>query len=69
MRTGELREEIARSLEAEKAIEDAKDLQNRENSDARAVRAVHERLVRYLGDHDTFWPRWTFFAEQHGAKL
>ena len=59
----------ARSLEAERAIEDAKKLQIKENPASGEVKAVHDRLIRYLGDHDTFWPRWTFFAQQHGAEL
>lgn len=58
----------ARSLEAEKAIEDAEALQEKDDPDRAEVQAVHDRLVRHLGDHDTFWSVWTWFAEQQGVK-
>ena len=58
----------ARSLEAEKAIEDAEALQDKDAPDRAEVQAVHDRLVRHLGDHDTFWAVWTWFAEQHGVR-
>lgn len=61
---------FARSVEAERAIKDAKILQElkKDQVDPNAVREVHERLVKYLAPDDTFWPRWTFFAEQHGVE-
>jgi hypothetical protein len=59
----------ARSLEAEKAISDAKGLQQKEKPTKDEIEKVHKRLTRLLGDFDTFWPRWTFFAEQHGVDL
>lgn len=59
----------ARSLEAEQAIEDAKKLQLQKQATEEEVREVSERLVKYLAAHDRFWPRWTFFAEQHGVEL
>lgn len=59
----------ARSLEAEKAIRDARDLQEKEKPGKPDIQAVHDRLVKTLGDHDSFWPRWTFFAERHGVSL
>jgi len=59
----------ARSLEAEKAIQGAKNLQQTENPNREEIEEIHKRLVRFLGDFDTFWPRWTFFAEQHGVKV
>jgi hypothetical protein len=59
----------ARSLEAEKAISDAKDLQQKEKPTKDEIEKVHKRLTGLLGDFDTFWPRWTFFAEQHGVDL
>jgi len=58
----------ARSLEAEKAIREAKDLQREANPGIEEVRDLHCRLARLLSDLDTFWPHWTFFAEQHGVK-
>ncbi|MEZ4728047.1 MAG: ATP-binding protein [Caldilineaceae bacterium] len=60
----------ARSVEAEKAIEDAKKLQAQEHVPTEEVREVSERLMKYLPTHgDGFWPRWTFFARQHGVDL
>ena len=58
-----------RSLEGEKAIEDAKKIQKKENSTRAEVAEVSERLMKYLAAHDPFWPRWTFFAEEHGVEL
>ncbi len=58
-----------RSLEGEKAIEDAKKLQLGKDITSSEVAEVSERLVNYLSAHDPFWPRWTFFAEQHGVEL
>ncbi len=59
----------ARSLEAEKTIEDAKSLQLKENPTKEEVEEVHNRLLLLLGDFDTFWPRWLYFAEQHGVEV
>jgi hypothetical protein len=61
---------FARSVEAEKVIKDAKTLQELDSNlvDPDSVKEVHERLVKYLASDDTFWPRWTFFAEKHGVE-
>jgi hypothetical protein len=59
----------ARSMEAESAIERAKVLQKQKNPKREDVRAVSEDLVRTLASEDEFWPRWLYFAEQHGVKL
>lgn len=61
----------ARSEEAEAAIEEAKQLQMRDSDEVTQaeVAALSQRLVKYLAAHDQFWPRWTFFAEQHGVDL
>ncbi|HEY5046894.1 MAG TPA: AAA family ATPase [Rhizomicrobium sp.] len=59
----------ARSREADLAIEDAKKLQLQENPSAEDVKAVSGRLKSYLASDDKFWPRWLFFAEQHGDVL
>ncbi len=59
----------ARSEEAEKAIEDAKKLQMREDVTEEDVAEVSQRLVKYLAAHDRFWHRWTFFAAKHGVEL
>jgi hypothetical protein len=59
----------ARSREAERAIEDAKTLQQQESPDGSAVAEVSERLRLHLADDDKFWPRWLFFADKHGVSL
>ncbi len=59
----------ARSREAELAIEDAKRLQLSEESTATDVAAVSERLRLYLAADDKFWPRWLYFAEEHGVTI
>jgi predicted ATPase len=58
----------ARSIPSEEAIEDAKSLQANPNPASRSVIEVHARLVRYLAPDDEFWPRWLFFAKQHGVE-
>jgi hypothetical protein len=60
----------ARSVEAELAIKDAKALQDlpEDKVDGEVVKETHERLVKYLAQDDTFWPRWTFFAEKYGVE-
>ncbi len=59
----------ARSLEAEKAIEAAKGLQLSDNPNSEDVARVSNDLARYLSEDDRFWPRWVYFAEQHGVDL
>jgi hypothetical protein len=58
-----------RSIEAEQAISAAIELQMHDDATTEEVREVSETLQKYLPAHDKFWPRWTFFAEKHGAKL
>ena len=57
------------STRAEQAMEDAKKLQLKDRVSQGEVQEVSERLIKYLPAHDTFWSRWTFFAEKHGAEL
>lgn len=59
----------ARSREAELAIEDAKKLQLADNPSASEVAAVSDKLRLHLAGDDKFWPRWLFFAEEHGVKI
>ena len=60
---------FARSIEAERAISDATQLQEADSPiDSDAIQGVHDRLVKYLALDDTFWPRWTYFAEKHGVE-
>lgn len=57
----------ARSVPAEGAIEDAKNLQASELPDPDKVREVNDRLVVTLAPDDDFWPRWRYFAKKHGV--
>lgn len=61
---------FARSVPGEKAIEDAKRIQLLvpEKVSAEEVKEINARLIKLLAPDDTFWPRWTFFAEQHGVE-
>jgi len=58
-----------RSLPAERAIEAAIKLQTEIDPASESVRRISEDLVRYLSAEDAFWPRWTYFAKQHGVDL
>jgi predicted ATPase len=59
----------ARSIEAEKAIEDALRLQKKSKPSTKKVRYVSDQLIQYLAAEDSFWPRWICFAEKHGVDL
>ena len=59
----------ARSIEAEKAIEDALKLQNKSKPTSKEVRCISDRLLQNLAAEDSFWPRWIYFAEKHGVVL
>ena len=59
----------ARSLEAEVAIEEAKALQLQDKPKAETVKSVSDSLIKYLAADDEFWPRWKYFAEQHGVSF
>lgn len=61
--------EQARSVEAEQAYEEAKRLMGSQNVEQTEVREVSEKLMKLISSHDPLWPRWTYFAEQHGIKL
>jgi hypothetical protein len=36
---------------------------------AAEVREVSGKLSLYLAENDEFWPRWLYFAEQHGVTV
>ena len=59
----------ARSIQAEKAIEDAISLQMQANISPQKVAEISQKSIKYLPAHDKFWPRWTYFAEEHGVEL
>jgi len=53
----------ARSIQAEKLIEQAKDEQMADKPDAARVAEIDKGLVEHLRDDDEFWPRWRYFAD------
>jgi len=57
------------SIDAEKALVDAKRLQMTEHPDPQEIKEISARLTQYLPDIDPIWPRWKFFAEKHGVNL
>jgi hypothetical protein len=57
----------ARSLPAEQAINDAIKLQLADNVDNQKVDEVNKMLLANLAQDDEFWPRWRYFAKQHGV--
>jgi AAA domain, putative AbiEii toxin, Type IV TA system len=59
----------ARSREAESAIEEAKRLQMLADPSPDEVASVSGRLRLHLAGDDKFWPRWLYFAEQHGIQI
>ena len=59
----------ARSIEGERAIQAAKELQEQDDPSFENVRKVSDELRKFLAEDDEFWPRWLFFAEQHGVSL
>ena len=60
----------ARSRDAERAIQKAKDLQaHEEKATKERVAQISDMLTRCLPSHDKFWPRWIAFAEKYGVEL
>lgn len=59
----------ARSKGAELAIDEAKSLQLEDDPSDERVQKAHQKLVQCLAQNDPFWPRWIYFAEQHGVIL
>ena len=57
------------SVEAERALTEAKNLQLSNHPDPEKVKSISEQLVEYLPSIDPFWPRWKFFAEKYGVDL
>ncbi len=56
----------ARSVEAERALEDAALAMSEPNFDAAAAQALRTRLRSVLGELDPFWARFNFVAAQKG---
>ena len=59
--------DLPRSLPAERAIKQALRLQLEESVTSNEVHQTNEALKQSLGDGDEFWPRWRYFALQHGV--
>lgn len=59
----------ARATNAERAIDEAKALQLSDDPSDADVQAAHQKLLQCLAQNDPFWPRWIYFAEQHGVEL
>lgn len=59
----------ARATNAEQVINAAKNLQLEDDPSDEEVQFVHQQLVQCLSQNDSFWPRWIYFAEQHGVTL
>lgn len=61
--------EQARSTGAEQAINEAKNLQLDDEPSNEEIGKVHQKLLQCLAQNDPFWPRWIYFAEQHGVTV
>ena len=59
--------EFPRSVSSEDAIKEARALQLAATVDPADVRRVHHQLAETLAEDDKFWPRWRYFALQHGV--
>lgn len=57
-----------RSQAGEFWTEQAMAIQLADEPDNDRVREIHEHLQQVLSPRDEFWPRWLFFAEQHGVE-
>jgi predicted ATP-binding protein involved in virulence len=58
-----------RSIEAEKAIQEAKKILAEKDPKLAAVKHASENLLKHIQAHDTFWIRWNYFAQKHGVEL
>lgn len=61
--------EQARSVDGEQAIERATKLQEQTSPKSDEIADVHQELIGALADDDPYWPRWLFFASEHGVEL
>ena len=59
---------IARSLEAEEAIQAAMALTRADAPDPEEIKTVTQRLREVLSDTDRLWVRWAGFAAKHGVE-
>lgn len=59
----------ARSLEAEKAIQDARNALIKPDIPLKEIKRIHNDLHAVLKETDPFWPRWLARAEKAGLEL
>ncbi len=59
----------ARSRDAEEAIKRAIALQHQDKPNSSEIAEVTHLLSEHLPSEDRFWPRWVFFAQDHGVEL
>ncbi len=55
-----------RSVEAQKALDKAKQAMNNGDLDAKTAREIHQELRTVLSELDPFWTRWRYIAEKRG---
>lgn len=55
-----------RSLEAEKALEEAAFAMSDPSFNKEQAQQLHQKLLGLLGDTDPFWVRWRFVADKKG---
>ncbi len=58
-----------RSIEAEQALEEAKQVMMEKNPQKKRINELSGKLSNFLAAHDTFWIRWNYFAEKNGIKV
>jgi hypothetical protein len=58
-----------RSVEAEKAIKAANEIQLEKDPSLTKVQSISDSLVKLLAPDDEFWPLWTYFAKRRGARF
>lgn len=58
-----------RSVEAENAIETAREVQLADNPSGETVRQISNTLQKVLAPDDEFWPLWTYFAKERGVQF
>ena len=59
----------ARSMDAERVLDQAMQLQLARSTDLLEIQRVSDRLKKVLPSDDPFWRSWIYFAEQAGATL
>lgn len=59
----------ARSVEGERAIGEAQEIQLAGGANVERIAEVHRLLANSLAEDDEFWPRWLAFARKIGVEL